>query len=194
MKYRILSARALNRKDKLRICMRWFLYFLLLLLFYIFMVTGTFRLPQAPLLVPLAIAVSMQEREFSGSVFGVICGLFLDTASHKVMGFFSIWLMPCCLLTALLCMNLIRPNIINHLWLTASTFLVLGGMDYIFNYLIWDIDHTNIVLMYYIILPYAIALLCSPLVFLLTRKIARKFNYIQTETQLKDLDRPEELS
>lgn len=175
MRYKINTAKALTKKAKTRIFMRWFSYALVLLFFYMAMCSGFFKTWQPYLIIPLAISVAMHEHEFSGSVFAVICGLVLDIASGTLFGFTSIWLMPCALAAGLLVMNWIRVNFVNELWLCAITCLIIGFMDYLFNYMIWDKPNSDIILIGFILPSMISTVILSPLVYFLVKLIAKKF-------------------
>lgn len=166
---------AKKRKIKKTVFFRRFFYFLILLLFYMLMSGGFFKSWQPVLIIPLAIAFAMQEREFSSAIFGVICGLMIDTACWNLFGVSSIWLMPCALAASLLVTHLMRANFINHLWMTALTCLLMAYMDYFFNYVIWDLPNSGIILRGYIIPSYLSAFLLSPPVYFLVRAVSVKF-------------------
>ncbi|MCL2637013.1 MAG: hypothetical protein FWD48_01455 [Oscillospiraceae bacterium] len=161
-RYRNIDKRTLSR---------WAFYFLMLLFFYMLMTGGFFSRWQPLFMIPLAIAVSMFEREIGSALFGAFCGLMLDTACGNLFGMSSVWLMPCALAASLLVMNLIRPNLVNHLWLVTVTCIIMAFMEFFFKYLIWDEPNSGIVLVIYIIPSYLSAIILSPAVFLLTRVI-----------------------
>ena len=154
--------------------MRWVFYAALLLLFFMIMSGGFFRRWQPVFIVPLAIAVATQEREFGAAIFAVFCGFMLDIACGNLFGMSSIWLMPCALAASLLIMHLIKPNFINHAWLTALTCLIMAFMEYFFKYVVWDTPNSNIILRDFIIPSYFSAILFSPGVFFLIKFVSMK--------------------
>ena len=175
MKYKINTAKALTRKAKMRIFLRWFFYALVLLFFYMIMSCGAFITWQPKLIIPLAISVAMFEREFSSSVFAVFCGFILDIAGGMLFGFTSVWLMPCALAASLLVVNWIRVNFVNQLWLSAVSCAIIGFMDYLFNYMIWDKPNSEIVLTGFILPSMISTVILSPAVYFLVKLIAGKF-------------------
>lgn len=164
-----------QRRDKRNFLRRAF-YFLVLLFFYMLMTGGFFPRWQPLLIIPLAIAVSMFEREVGSALFGAFCGLMIDTACGNLFGMSSVWLMPCALATSLLVMNLIRENFINHLWLVTITCIIMAFMEFFFKYFIWDEPNSDLVLIMYIIPSYLAAIVLSPAVYFLTRLISVKFS------------------
>jgi len=155
--------------------LRWFCYVIIMLFLFMLMSGGFFKRWQPILIIPLAIAVSMREREFGGSIFGVCCGFMIDSACGNLFGMSSVWLMPCCLAASLLIMNLIRPNFINHIWLVALTCLIMAFMDYFFKYVIWNRPNSDIMLKVYIIPSYFSAVLLSPVIYFLVKAVSVRF-------------------
>ena len=167
-----VSARS---KTALRLnIIRRLLYSALLLGFYVIMVCGIIRNFQPALLLPLAVAVAMREKETGASVFGAVCGLAFDMAACLLFGFTGVLLMIMCCLTSFLSLNLIKVNIVNHFLLTALACAFIGFMDYFFNYGVWG-GSTEVVLSHAIIPSYVSGLVLAPLVYLLVRKIADRF-------------------
>jgi rod shape-determining protein MreD len=166
---------------------RFLFYFLILLFFFMIMSGGFFTRWQPFLIIPLAIAVSMFEREVGSALFGAFCGLMIDTVCGNLFGMSAIWLMPCALAASLLVMNLMRPNIINHLWMVTVTCIIMAFMEYFFKYAIWGEPNSDIILVMYIIPSYVSAIVMSPLVYLLTRAVSSKFREKDSE-QLLDIN------
>jgi hypothetical protein len=164
--------RSINKRDFLR----WLCYFGITLFFYMLMTGGFFPRWQPLLIIPLAIAVAMFEREVGSALFGAFCGLMIDTACGNLFGMSSIWLMPCTLAVSLLVMNLIQPNFINHLWMVTVTCIIMAFMEFFFKYFIWDEPNSDIVLVVYIIPSYLAAIILSPAVYYLTRLISSRFS------------------
>ena len=171
--------------------LRWLFYSLILLLFYTIMSGGFFKSWQPLVIIPLAIAVAMHEREFASAVFGIFCGFMLDIACWNLFGMSSVWLMPCAVGASLLITHLMRPNFINHLWMTALTCSLMAFMDYYFNYVIWDLPGSNIILAGYIVPSYLAAFLLAAPVYFLVRIISGRFReneYSRAENTLDSMD------
>lgn len=165
-----------NGRNRKKIFLKWLCLSLILLLFYMVMCSGAFKKSQPMLIIPYAIAVSMNAREISGSLFGIFCGFAVDMACGNLFGMSSVWLMPCCLFTVLLSMHLIRVNFFNHLWISLLTCFIMAFMDYFFNYFIWDIQDSIIILTDYILPSYIMAVVFAPAVYFLTKAVNNKFN------------------
>lgn len=187
MKYRILTSKATTRKAMFRTVLRWFFYAVVLLVFYMWeinpVIFGTF---QPLLIVPLATAVAMYENEFSGTLFGVFCGLMMDIASGTLLGFTSMWLMLCCLGASLLTSNLIKLNVINHLWITLVSCAFVGFMDFVFVHYVWERQNAIVSLTGRIIPSLAGAVIFAPVVYFLTKFIYIKLG-LNTKKRLNDI-------
>ncbi|MDR1754628.1 MAG: hypothetical protein LBR74_06970 [Eubacterium sp.] len=175
MKFNITSTTYLNRRQKLQVFAKWFLYSLSLIIVFMIMTSGIFESWQPFLMLPLATAIAMHEGELNSSIFATFCGLLMDIATGKFFGFSAIIMLPAAMLTTLLARNLIRSNIINHLWLTAAACLALGGMQFLFEYIIWDYDGQELIFKQYIFPSYASPVLLAPLFFLLIKWISATF-------------------
>lgn len=156
--------------------MRWFCYSAALLLLYMVMVSGLFRGWQPILMIPLAIAVAMRERELNGAIFGAVCGLMIDTACGRLFGFTGVWLLPGCLAATLLVSHLIKINFINFLWINTSVCAIMAATDYFFRYAIWRTPGAEYVLTDFIIPAYLATAIMSPLLYFMVRLIAKKFS------------------
>jgi len=156
--------------------MRWFFYSLALLVFYMVMVGGFFRGWQPLLIIPLAIAVAMHERELGASIFGAVCGLVIDIACGRLFGFSGIWLLPGCLAASLLVSNLIKTNLLNFLWLNASVCTLMKLAEYFFGYILWDVENSHLILTGFIIPAHLSAVIVSPLIYFGVRLVSTKLS------------------
>jgi hypothetical protein len=164
------------KRERFRTFMRWFIYSLVLLFFYMLMAGGIFRGWQPILIIPLAIAVAMHERELSASIFGAVCGLVIDIASGNLFGFSGIWLLPGCLAATLLVSHLIKINLLNFLWVNAAVCAIMALTDYFFGYILWNVDNAHLVLINFIIPAHLSAVILSPLIYLTVKRISTKLS------------------
>jgi cell shape-determining protein MreD len=171
MNNRIFKSRGIGTKDRLRVFARWFFYSLMLLVFYMLMSGGFFHGWQPILIIPLAIAVAMRQRELSASVFGAVCGLVIDIASGRLFGFSAFWLLPGCLAVSLLVSHLIKVNILNFIWLNAAVCILMALADYFFRYILWNVGNSYFVLLDIIIPAHLSAVILSPLIYLAVKMI-----------------------
>ncbi len=185
MRYKINSTVVYTRKMKTKIFLRWFLYCLILILLYSLMSCGAFRLWQPFFIISFAVGVSMREQEFASSMFGILCGFMLDIAMGTLFGFFAVWLMPCCFLTSLLSRNLVKVNFLNHVIFTAVTTLFAFLMHFLFNYVIWNTDGREIIVLRTLLPSFGATVLTAPLMYLLTKQLSKKLG-LKNEVDLSE--------
>ena len=90
-----------RRKRKRSQIAKWVCYALLMLLCTVLQtLPGLFRLGEAkPLwLLPLALAVAVEEGEFAGGIFGAVCGLMWDYTAGRTAGLLAFELLLLCFL------------------------------------------------------------------------------------------------
>ncbi|MCL2035952.1 MAG: hypothetical protein FWG83_01015 [Oscillospiraceae bacterium] len=156
--------------------LKWLFYSLMLLFLYMVMAGGFFRNWQPILLIPLATAVAMRESELSASIFGGLCGLFIDLSGGKLFGFTGTGLMLGCLGAALLSTNLIKVNLINFLWVNGVVCFFMAMNDYLFRYVLFGVSNSRFILRDFIIPSHLSAVILSPLFYFTVRLIAERFS------------------
>ncbi|MDF2567959.1 MAG: rod shape-determining protein MreD [Oscillospiraceae bacterium] len=160
---------------------KWIIYALLLLVFYILQTTpGLFQIYGAKpvLIVPLAICIAIFEGELGGAVIGLITGLLWDLSSNKLSGYNAIIIMAACIVTALLIMYLMRANWVNATILCGCTMAIHGLLDFLFYYAMWGYEGVWIVLTNRLAPMVVYTAVVTPPIFFLVRKIASKYNEV----------------
>lgn len=161
---------------------KWTLYSLILFFAFILQTTVGFLEifgVKPVLILPIIIFIAMFEGEWAGAIFGVIGGLFWDTASDKLLGFNAIILLLLCVSAALLVMYLVRANLWNGILFVLVAALVQGLLAYFFYYVIWSYNHSSLILLKKILPTVLYTTLLSPLFFFLIRKISYSFNEVE---------------
>lgn len=133
------------RSEKLRLVLKWGLYLLLALLCYVFMTTSPGTGVKPLLLIPVALCIAMWESEMPSALTGVICGLLLDSACGKVMGYNGLMLMALCLFVSLLFLHLMRQNFVNSIFVVTISSILLGVLDFFFYHGIWGYDRVELI-------------------------------------------------
>ena len=176
MKYRILMNEALTPRQKRRNLLKWLLYSFTLLILYVVMRAGVFSSWQPVLIIPLAVAVAVNESELSAGVFALFCGYLVDIACGFIFGFSVIWLMPVCVAASLLVKNLIRLNLFNYILITIVAVFLQFSMDYLFNIVIWSIPGGNTIFTS-LILPSAVStIILSPAMYYIVKYFNKKLS------------------
>ncbi len=177
MKKMISVSRARSRKLMLRGILRWFLYAVLLLLFYLWETNPLIRGFCPLLIIPLATSVAMREGELAAGIFGACCGLMLDLASGTILGFSSLWLLVCCPILSLLSQFWVKSNCISHLVLNLGVSLVMMLMDLLFVHWVWERGETVIAFKNELLPAYLGAVIGSVPVYFVVRFIHRKLRF-----------------
>jgi len=175
MKTTISRSRARSRRMMLRGFMRWFLYAMLLLLFYLWETNPLIRGFCPLLIIPLATAVALREGELAAGVFGVFCGLMLDMASGTILGFSSLWLLAACPVVALLAQFCVKINAASHFVLNFAVTLIMGFMDFLFLHWVWERGQSHITFVHEILPAYLGSIIASVPVYYLVKIISKRF-------------------
>lgn len=165
--------------EKMRPALKWITFSLLLLVLYALQTTpGLFEIfgTKPVLVLALAVAVSMYEGVLSGSLFSMVAGLLWDISSDKVFGFNGAILLSCGLFISLLCIYYLHTRLLNALLFCTVTLLIQGLLDYVFDYALWNLDNTWMILVNNILPTAAYTLAVMPLAFYLVRFIERKLS------------------
>lgn len=144
---------------------QWTAFGLLMFICFLAETAGSFIKPL--LLIPLALCISARTGEIQAMAVGTVCGLLLDVACGKLLGYNAVWLVVCCVTVSLLHAYLLRDKLLNLLAMTAVCTAVQGYLDFVFYYAIWG--HEDVELIYTkIMLPSGIMTLVSaiPLYFI----------------------------
>lgn len=174
MKYRISTNKTMTKHEIRRIIIKWILYFVCLVILYSVMRSGTFGTWQPFMIIPLAVAVSLYERELSSCVFALFCGYFIDISCGFIFGFSAVWLMFVCIAASLLSRNLIRVNFLNFMWISCIAVILEFSMYYLFNIILWNKEDKEIILDILIIPTVISTIVLSPVVFFIIKFINTK--------------------
>ncbi len=161
-----------------RNAVKWILYSILLFVAFIFQTTvDLFQIfGVKPIwILPVIMYIAVFEGEWAGAIFGVVGGLFWDTAANKLLGFNAIILLVLTVCAALLSMYLIKANFWNSLLIVLAAALIQGLADYVFCYLIWGHSSTHLILIKKILPTVAYTTIAAVPLFFLVRKISRAF-------------------
>lgn len=192
MKYRIMNSKMKTKYEFRRSVIKWVIYIIFLLFFYMIMRSGTFIFWQPFFIIPLAVSVSLYERELPSCIFALFSGYFIDLACDFIFGFSAVWLMIVCVGASLLSRNLIRVNIINFFWLNTLAVLLEFFMHYLFNILIWDISNADIIYEQSISPTVISTIIASPFIYLIVKSVYKKLNkndisvHFSSETPTED--------
>ncbi len=172
---KILGSKARSRQIMMRSFLRWFLYAVALLLFYLFETNPLIRGFCPLLIIPLATAVAMYEGDLAAGVFGAVCGLMLDMANGvTILGFSALWLLCLCPAISLLSRFWTKVNLLSHLVMNAVVAVVMAFLDMVFVHWVWEGAQSAISFRLSVLPAYGEAILFSVPVYLLVRFINKK--------------------
>ena len=122
---------------------RWILYYLLILLSFIIMTSGTWMKPI--LLVPAAMCIAVSNGQLASAFTGAFCGMLIDIACGRLFGYNAVILAFFCALVSLMFELYLRPRFFNYLWITAMVAFAQCWLDYKFYYQIWDLADIQVI-------------------------------------------------
>lgn len=126
-----------RRKRKRSQITKWVCYALLMLLCTVLQtLPGLFRLGEAkPLwLLPLALAVAVEEGEFAGGIFGAVCGLMWDYTAGRTAGLLAFELLLLCFLLSAVMQLYFKTSAANVALLETAAVLLVLSLDWLFFY------------------------------------------------------------
>ena len=126
-----------RRKRKRSQITKWVCYALLVLLCTVLQtLPGLFRLGEAkPLwLLPLALAVAVEEDEFAGGIFGAVCGLMWDYTAGRTVGMLAFELLVLCFLLSAVVQLYFKASAANFVLLALGASLLVLSLDWLFFY------------------------------------------------------------
>ncbi len=168
----------LNNRSRLRIriTIRWILFFVITALCFSISTTGGTGKPQPLLLIPLVISIGAFENEFVSGITGAVCGFLLDISMGKLIGTNALLLLMVGTVTSLLFLHLLRKNLINILVITSVVAFIQGMYDFFFYYSIWSEDHHTIVFKKMTLPSIAYTVISVPFIYYLIKFIEIKTN------------------
>ena len=116
---------------------KWICYALLGLLCAVLQTApGLFQFGAAkPLwLLPLALAVAVEEDEFAGGIFGAVCGLMWDYTAGRTVGMLAFELLVLCFLLSAVVQLYFKASAANFVLLALGASLLVLSLDWLFFY------------------------------------------------------------
>lgn len=125
------------------------------------------------LLFPVAVSIAMLETELPAMSFGIVAGLFVDFGFGGALGFHSLTMAVICYFVSVLSRTVLRVNMgaamLMGMW-TIAVFVILGWLyQYVWN----GYSYISYALLHHYLPKYMYTLLLFPLIFMLTRGLAR---------------------
>ncbi|MCR4644578.1 MAG: rod shape-determining protein MreD [Oscillospiraceae bacterium] len=145
---------------------KWLAYALLIAVCFFAETSGSYVKPL--LLIPAALCISSHTGEIQSAAVGTVCGLLLDIACGKLLGYNAVWLVICCVAVSLLHNYYLREKLLSMLILTVICTALQGYLDFVFYYAIWGHDDVALVYTHYLLPSGIMTVIASiPLYFLI---------------------------
>ncbi len=128
-------------KKNLRLCIKWVLYALVLILSYVLGQDPhlfSFGGLRPVLVLPVAVCVAMFEHEFSGGIFAAAAGILWGCSSDVTFGYYAIILLVIGVAAGLICSYGMKPGLFTALLLVAAAAVLVGLLDFLFFYMLWS--------------------------------------------------------
>ncbi len=116
---------------------KWGLYVLLLLGCTVLQtIPGFLQFGQAKpvFLLPLALAVAVCEGEFSGSLFGAVCGMMWDYTAGQTVGLLALGLMGLSFAVSVASQLYLKLSAVNFALISAGAVWLVLSADFLFYY------------------------------------------------------------
>ena len=150
---------------------RWILYYVLIMLFFTIMTSGTYTKPV--LLVPAALCIAIGNDVMAAAVTGAVCGFLTDMACGRLFGYNAVLLTVFCVAASLIFELYLRNKFVNYLWITAIASFLQCWLDYKFYYEIWDYENVGRIFTHVSLKVWVLTVVASVVVYAMYRLINR---------------------
>ncbi len=126
-----------KKRDQI-LAARWGMYLLVLLLAATLQTTpGFLEFGECKpyWILGVCVGVSVQENEFSGALFGALCGMMWDLTAGRTVGFFAIAMLFVGFFCSVLVQLYLKRAYANIFVLNVAAGMVVLGLDFLFGYL-----------------------------------------------------------
>ena len=157
---------------------KWGCYVLLMLLCTVLQTTpGLLQFGQAkPLfLLPLALAVATFEDEFTGALFGAVCGLMWDYTAGRTVGMLALELLILCFFASVIEQLYLKNSMPIFVAVSVIAALLVLLTDYLFFYIMPGYSYPLERFLFFIVPCTLLTAPASLVVFLIVRKIRTEF-------------------
>lgn len=121
--------------------LRWILYYLIILLSFVIMTSGSLTKPI--LLVPVALLIAVNNDLMASAYTGAFCGFLIDIACGRLLGFNAVLMTVFCVGATLVFELYLRKKFINCMVIVSAASFLQCWLDYKFFYEIWNYADVN---------------------------------------------------
>ena len=123
---------------RIKTVLRWTLYYILIFFSFIIMTSGTWLKPI--LLLPIPLAISINNNQYGSVVTGAVCGFLIDISCGKLFGYNAVLLSFFCIVTSLMYELYLKNKFLNFMIISASVSFIQCWLDYKFYYQMWKYE------------------------------------------------------
>ncbi len=154
-----------------KVTLRWIVYYLLIFIGYIYMTTGTWRKPV--ILLPLALAIAVNNNQYGSVVTGAVCGFLIDIACGKLFGYNAVILAFFCIVISLLFEFYLKNRFVNYMIFTAAASFIQCWLDYKFYYKMWKYENVHRIFTRYTLRIWIYTMISAVIAYLLIKLVNR---------------------
>lgn len=163
-----------NKKEQIKMVVKWMLIALVIILSATINTTGKANGARPLLLIPVVVCISMSQSEIVSGIIGAVCGLLMDITCGTLVGVNAVVMLVIGVTISLLCLHLIKNNLVDAVLLTAAACMIQGFINFFFNYAIWGVSNYFSVLLKILIPSCLFTVICSPVAYFVIRIIMSK--------------------
>lgn len=153
----------------IKTALRWLIYYFLIFLSFIIMTSGTWLKPI--LLVPIALAIAVNNNQYGSVVTGAICGFMIDISCGKLFGYNAVLLAFFCIVVSLLFELYLKHKFINFMLILTGVSYIQCRLDYKFYYEIWNYENVERIFTQFTLKIWVYTIISSVFVYLLIKLI-----------------------
>ncbi len=124
------------------------------------------------LLIPVALAIAMFERETVSMSFGLLCGLLIDFGTGGVLGFYGLLLSALCYCIGLIAANLIQTNFLTAMIIAIVITAALSLLQWVFFFVLFNYEHAVYALTAHFIPRFCYTCATMPIAYYFNRALA----------------------
>ena len=148
---------------------RWILYYIVILLGFSVMTAGSWLKPV--ILVPVALAIAVDNNILASVFTGGFCGLLTDIACGRLFGFNAVMLAVLCMAFSLIYQLWLRSRMLNFIWTSSIAAYIQCRLDYEFYYRIWGYADVENIFVHTTLRVWAYTVISAVFVWLVIRLI-----------------------
>ena len=175
-----------QRIHSIKTVIRWILYYMVILLCFLVMTSGTWMKPM--LLVPAAIAIAANSGQYGSALAGAVCGFLTDIACGKLVGYNAVLLTFFCIVVFLLYEYYLRNKFVNYIIITSGAAYIQCWLDYKFYYEMWEYADVELIFSQISMKVWALTIISAVFIYLIIAPVNRFFlpkDHITIEEAIK---------